>query len=127
MRRSLAVLAATTVLFSLVALPGANAQPNSPSGNEPSTEADQTPSQGGPSNSTPTNAGGDDTAGNRTTPGGAGATGGGTGTGENEGGASSKGIIAFLALLAVGCVVAFVAITRRNQRADDQLEASRRA
>lgn len=127
MRRSLALVAVTSVLVSLFALPAANAQPNSPSGNEPATQTDQTPSQGGPSNSTPTNAGSDDTSGNRTTPGGAGATGGGTGTGESRDNGGGKGLIGFLVLLAVACVAAFVVITRRNKQAEDQLEQTRRA
>ena len=124
MRRSLALLAVTSVVFSLLALP-AHAQPNSPGGNQPSNESDQTPSQGGPSDSVPTNAGGDDSVGNRTTPGGAGATGGGAGTGTNDGGSGGKGLIVALVLLAVGCVVAFAVLTKRNQRADEQLESSR--
>ncbi len=126
MRKILALFAITSAVFALLGLP-ARAQPNSPSGNQPTNESDQTPSQGGPSNSVPTNAGGDDSTGNRTTPGGAGATGGGAGTGTNDEGSGGKGLIAALVVLAIGCVVAFAVLSKRNQRANEQLEAARRS
>lgn len=113
MRRTLALLAITSVLLLSTGLPAASAQ-------------NQTPNQGGPSNSAGVNSGTDDSSGNRSTPGGAGATGGGAETGKKSNG-GGKGVIAFLVALALGCVVVFAVLTRRNRRADEQLEGSGRS
>ncbi|HEV2759204.1 MAG TPA: hypothetical protein VGV86_06500 [Acidimicrobiales bacterium] len=86
-----------------------HAQTNSPSGGQ---STGNTPTQGGTSNEAGTNTGGDGQAGNRTTPGGGGATGGGaSGAGETETGGGGNvgtvlGVVALLAVVALGIGVA---------------------
>ena len=109
---------AGAALCAVVALLGAavlsvagpvHAQTNSPSGGQSTGNA---PAQGGTDNQSGTNVGGDGQAGNRTTPGGGGATGGGaSGAGETETGGGGNvgtilGVVALLAVVALGIGVA---------------------
>jgi uncharacterized membrane protein len=109
-----------TLLMMTFAVPGANAQTNSPSPGQPAGSTPG-PAPGGPSNQTGTNVGGDDTAGNRTTPGQGGATGGGAGAPESDTGGGGGGggaviglIVGMLAL--VGAVIFVAGRQRRLQR-----------
>ena len=129
MRRPFTVLAILSAL-ALAAPTAVWAQPNSPAGNQPSDSPPDT-GAGGPSNQSGVNAGSDDVTGNRTTPGGAGATGGGAAT-ETEpagggGGGAGKALVGVLVVLAIVGLVALVSITRRNRGAEQRLEAAGKA
>jgi uncharacterized membrane protein len=108
-RLALATALPVLLLLSLGIAGPVQAQSNSPSGGQPTGDA---PAQGGTSSDTPSNVGGDGQSGNRTTPGGGGATGGGSsGGGESDtadGGNAGPiiGVVALLAVVAVGIMIA---------------------
>ena len=125
MRRTLTLIAVVSSL-ALAAAP-AWAQTNSPAGNQPSQSVPDTQA-GGPTGGA--NAGGDDISGNRTQPGGAGATGGGAATEtkpDGGGGGAGKAVVGLLVVLAIAGAVALVSISRRKRGADQQLEATGKA
>ncbi len=122
MRRTLTLVAIISALA--LATPAAVwAQTNSPAGNQPSDSAPNT-SAGGPTGGA--NTGGDDVSGNRTQPGGAGATGGGAATEKQpeSGGGAGKALVGFLVVLAAVGLIAAISIGRRNRRADQRLESA---
>ena len=98
-----------------------HAQTNSPSGGQ---NTGQAPSQGGPSSDTGANVGGDGQSGNRTTPGGGGATGGGSsGAGSSDTADSGNagtiiGVMSLLAVVAVG-----IGIATRHRRVMEDASA----
>lgn len=110
-----ALCAALPVLWAVLGIIGpVHAQSNSPAGGE---NTGQAPSQGGTNADTGPNVGGDGQSGNRTTPGGGGATGGGAsggGTQDTADGGNAGaifGVVAILAVIGVG-----VAIASRHRR-----------
>ena len=117
----MALCAALPVLWLALTVAGpASAQTNSPGGGQ---NTGQAPAQGGTSGEGGT--GGDGQSGNRTTPGGGGATGGGSSGGgtqdSGDSGSSSTGIIAGVVALLVVAGVA-IAITSRHRRVMDDVE-----
>ena len=123
----LALCAALPVLWVMLGIAGpVHAQTNSPSGGQ---NTGQAPSQGGTSSDNGPNVGGDGQSGNRTTPGGGGATGGGSsGAGESDtsdGGNAGAimGVVALLAVVGVGIAIA----TRHRRVMEDAGAGSERA
>ena len=117
-----ALCATLPLLWVILGIAGpVRAQTNSPSGGQ---GTGQTPSQGGTSSNSGPNVGGDGRSGNRTTPGGGGATGGGSsgaGSSDTADGGNAGAIIGVVALLAV--VGVGVAIATRHRRVMDDAES----
>jgi hypothetical protein len=110
MRSRLALFSVLTVFWMLLGIAGpVEAQTNSPSGGQSTGEA---PAQSGPNSGAGSNVGGDGQAGNRTNPGGAGATGGGSsGTGDSDTADGGKagmiaGVVGIAAVIGVGLAIA---------------------
>lgn len=100
--------------------PTAHAQANSPGGGQP-TDSSPAPAQGGVSNQSGPNVGGDDEAGNRTTPGQGGATGGGAGAPAGDdggGGGSIVGLVVLAALVLIGAGIFVSSRQRRLERVE---------
>ena len=121
-RTRAALCAALPLLWVILGIAGpVHAQTNSPSGGQGSGQA---PAQGGTGSNSGPNVGGDGQSGNRTTPGGGGATGGGSsGAGSSDsadGGnaAAIAGVVAVLAVIGVG-----IAIATRHRRVMDDVGA----
>ena len=119
MRRTLVALAIAPLLLSAFGLSPADAQSGS-SGAEQPSGSDQAPPQGGPAGGG-VNSGGEDEGGNRTSPGGAGATG--TTPGDRSTGTSLGKALGFLAVLAAVCLAAVLVIRRRSRPAEERLRA----
>jgi hypothetical protein len=111
----LALFTLFTLFWMLLGIAGpVKAQTNSPSGGQ---NTGQTPTQGGPGANGGANVGGDGQAGNRTTPGGAGATGGGS-SGAGERGTADGGRAGMIAVVVGVAAVAAagIAIATRHRR-----------
>jgi hypothetical protein len=122
-RTRAALCAALPVLWVvMLSLAGpAHAQTNSPAGGQSTGNA---PAQGGTGNSTGPNVGGDTQAGNRSTPGGGGATGGGAsgaGNADTGGGGRAGAVVGVLVLLVV--VGLGVGVATRHRRVMDNAGA----